>query len=109
MDKSDVSEITPSEMVDKKFINFHKSELLMSEYCGKICTLYSNLPNICPDLIYLDGPDQFSPNGNIRGISTKHPDRMPMSADILTFEHFLQPGTLIIIDGRTANARFFSF
>ena len=29
-----------------------------------------------------------------------------MAADILSFEHFLQPGTLIIIDGRTANARF---
>ena len=29
-----------------------------------------------------------------------------MSADILTFEHFLLPGTLIVIDGRTANARF---
>jgi hypothetical protein len=29
-----------------------------------------------------------------------------MSADILSFEHFLHPGTLIIVDGRTANARF---
>ena len=31
---------------------------------------------------------------------------MPMSADILTIEHFLQPGTFILLDGRTANARF---
>ena len=29
-----------------------------------------------------------------------------MSADILTIEHFLMPGTLIVTDGRTANARF---
>ena len=29
-----------------------------------------------------------------------------MSGDILSFEHFLHPGTLIIVDGRTANARF---
>ena len=29
-----------------------------------------------------------------------------MSADILAIEHFLLPGTLIIADGRTANARF---
>ena len=29
-----------------------------------------------------------------------------MSADILTFEHFLTPGTLLLVDGRTANARF---
>jgi hypothetical protein len=31
---------------------------------------------------------------------------MPMSADILRFEFFLEPGTLILVDGRTQNARF---
>ena len=31
---------------------------------------------------------------------------MPMSCDILKFENFLIPQTIIIIDGRTANARF---
>jgi len=31
---------------------------------------------------------------------------MPMSCDILKIEHFLTPGTIILIDGRTANARF---
>jgi hypothetical protein len=54
----------------------------------------------------LDGPDQFSPEGDVRGLSTNHPDRMPMSGDIITIEHFLTPGTLIVVDGRTANARF---
>ena len=29
-----------------------------------------------------------------------------MSADVLSIEYFLLPGTMIIIDGRTANARF---
>ena len=29
-----------------------------------------------------------------------------MSCDILKFEHFLTPGTIIITDGRAANARF---
>ena len=29
-----------------------------------------------------------------------------MAADILSIEHFLCPGTLIVVDGRTANARF---
>jgi hypothetical protein len=29
-----------------------------------------------------------------------------MSCDILKIEHFLLPGTMIIVDGRTANARF---
>ena len=31
---------------------------------------------------------------------------MPMSADILMYEFFLIPGTIIIIDGRAANANF---
>ena len=64
------------------------------------------MPNICPDFIYLDAPDQFSVKDDIRGLSTNHPDRMPMSADILAIEHFLTPGTLVVVDGRTANARF---
>ena len=31
---------------------------------------------------------------------------MPMISDVLKFEHFLTPGTIIVTDGRTANARF---
>lgn len=85
---------------------YHKSDLVMGTFNGRACTYYDPLPNVCPDLIYLDGPDQFSPQGDIRGITTNHKDRMPMSADILVFEHFLTPGTLIVTDGRTANARF---
>lgn len=87
-------------------VTYHKSDLLIGEFNGRVCTYYDPLPNLCPDLIYLDGPDQFSAAGDIRGITTNHKDRMPMSADILSFEHFLTPGTLIVTDGRTANARF---
>ena len=87
-------------------INFHFSNCIVDQFNGRICTFYDNLPNICPDLIYLDAPDQFSPHGEIRGISTNHADRLPMAADILSLEHFLLPGTLIVVDGRTANARF---
>jgi hypothetical protein len=85
---------------------YHKSELIMGEFQGRVCTYYDPIPNLCPDFIYLDGPDQSSPVGSIRGITTNHKDRMPMSADILSIEHFLAPGTLIVTDGRTANARF---
>ena len=89
-----------------KSVSYHKSNLVMGAFNGRACTYYDPLPNVCPDFIYLDGPDQFSASGNIRGITTNHKDRMPMSADILVFEHFLAPGTLIVSDGRTANARF---
>ena len=87
-------------------VKYHKSELVMGNFQGRVCTYYDPLPNLCPDLIYLDGPDQFSPTGSVRGISTNHKDRMPMSADILSIEHFLTPGTLIVVDGRTSNSRF---
>ena len=99
-------EFTKSTNPSIKNVTFHYCQCNVTTFNGRICTLYDNFPNICPDLIYLDAPDQFSPIGNVRGISTNHPDRLPMSADILALEHFLLPGTLIVIDGRTANARF---
>lgn len=89
-----------------KLINYHYSKCVHSTFNGRICTLYNSLPNISPDFIYLDAPDQFSPTGSIRGVSTRNADRLPMAADILSIEHFLLPGTLIVVDGRTANARF---
>jgi hypothetical protein len=87
-------------------VKYHLSECIVSTFNGRVCTFFKNLPNICPDFIYLDGPDQFSPIGDVRGVNTRHTDRLPMSADILAIEHFLLPGTLIVVDGRTANARF---
>lgn len=88
------------------YTNIHYCELNISDFNGRLCTYYDNIPNICPDFIYLDAPDQFSAKGGLRGLTTAHSDRMPMVADILTIEHFLLPGTLILVDGRTANARF---
>lgn len=86
--------------------HFHCAPVRMGEFAGRICTFYDRLPNICPDFIYLDGPSQTTTLGEVAGITTNHPDRLPMAADILRIEHFLLPGTLIMVDGRTANARF---
>ena len=99
-----IDEVKSKNVLDS--VMYHKSGLKMGEFQGRVCTYYDPIPNICPDFIYLDGPDQFSPVGSVRGITTNHKDRMPMSADILSIEHFLMPGTLIVTDGRTANARF---
>ena len=84
----------------------HYSKCRMGTFNDRICTYYDDVPNISPDFIYLDAPDQFSTFGHVRGISTRTADRLPMAADILAMEHFLLPRTLIVIDGRTANARF---
>ena len=94
----------PTELLD--LVHFHFSEVEMTTFSGRACTMYKKLPNICADLIYLDAPDQFHTIGEVRGITTSQPDRLPMAADILLFEPFLLPGTLIVVDGRTANARF---
>jgi hypothetical protein len=85
---------------------YHYSKCRMGTFNDRACTYYDLVPNVSPDLIYLDAPDQHSILGDIGGISTRHTDRMPMSADILRMEHFLLPGTLIVVDGRTANVRF---
>lgn len=87
-------------------VHFYQEKVLMTTFNGRIATEYKSLPNINPDLIYIDGPDQFSSIGSINGWSTRTSDMMPMSADVLKIEHFLVPGTIIIIDGRAANARF---
>jgi len=87
-------------------VHFYYSPVRMTQWNGRITTEYESLPLVNPDLIYLDGPDQFDVQGDINGITTGHKDMMPMSCDILKVEHFLTPGTIIVTDGRTANARF---
>jgi hypothetical protein len=88
------------------YASLSRSSVEMILYDERIATLYSELPNISPDFIYLDGPSQFATTQQMNGFSFCSPARMPMSADILRFEFFLEPGTLVLVDGRTANARF---
>ena len=88
------------------YVTLSRSSVEMILYDERIATLYATLPNVSPDFIYLDGPSQFATTETLNGFSFCHPARMPMSADILRFEFFLEPGTLILVDGRTANARF---
>ena len=78
----------------------------MTTFKDRICTQYKKLPLCNPDFIYLDGPDQFNVKKKINNISTAHLDLMPMSCDILKFEYFYTPGTIIVCDGRAANAKF---
>ncbi len=74
-------------------------------YNGQMCHYYDSLPNIVPDFIYIDGPDpkQIKNDG---GFWSECPERTPMSADLLSLEPTLIPGTIVLIDGRTNNARF---
>lgn len=92
--------------LNKNKIHFQFSKSNMTIYNGLICTEYEKLPLCNPDFIYIDGPDQFNVNKDTNNFTTKHNDLMPMSCDILKIEFFLNPGTIILMDGRSANAEF---
>ena len=78
----------------------------MCTFNGRIASEFVNHPQINPDFIYLDGPDQFEIFGKINNLTISNYEFMPMSSDILKYENFLTPGTIIVVDGRTVNARF---
>ena len=77
-------------------INF--SPVKYGKINNRICTRFTKLKFNNPDFIYIDGPSPTT----VKGYSLN----MPMSGDIIHYEHFLNPGTIIVVDGRTANARF---
>tara|TARA_Y100000310_G_C20693477_1_gene823896 strand:- start:289 stop:1101 length:813 start_codon:yes stop_codon:yes gene_type:complete len=94
----------PSKLLDSCY--FYHSNVSMTSFQGRYATEFERLPLISPDFIYLDGPDQFNIKKDINGFTTAHKDMMPMSCDLLKIEHYLTPGTMIVVDGRSANARF---
>ena len=100
------------QMYESKFpymdcIELQFSKCSIGTWCGQLCHYYDHLPNVITDFIYLDGPSANDVEGNINGLSFQHcPERTVMSADLLLMEPSLLPGTLILVDGRTNNARF---
>jgi hypothetical protein len=94
----------PNELID--IVHLHYSVVKVGTFQDRACHYYDELPNIVPDFIYLDGPDPSNVIGDIGGLDWKNHDRVVTSADILRMEPQLLPGTLIIVDGRTANSRF---
>ncbi len=87
-------------------INYIVSDVRMKEFSGRFVTEYKKIPICNPDFIYLDGPDQKKIKTGTSNFTTNHIDLMPMVSDILKFEYFLIPGTIIISDGRAANVKF---
>ena len=87
-------------------VNYHYSEVKIDTFNGRICHFYDNLPDIVPDFIYLDGPNPKDVKGNVNGMTFQCDERTVMAADLLLMESILLPGTFILIDGRTNNARF---
>jgi hypothetical protein len=87
------------------------SEAKMSVLNGQICHLYDQVPPFTADFIYLDGPDCDQVSGDVNGFSVRFGSNeysygSPMAADLILLEPFLWPGTLLVTDGRGANASF---
>ena len=89
-----------------QLVKFHFSTVSIGTFNDRICHYYDSLPNIIPDFIYLDGPNPKDVKGDISGMNFQCDERTVMAADILRMESTLLPGTFVLIDGRTNNARF---
>ncbi len=83
------------------------SEVHIGTFHDRLCHYFSKIPNVCPDFIYLDGPAGHQVQGEIDGSDfATNLERTVMSGDLLRLEPTFVPGLMIIVDGRTNNARF---
>lgn len=71
----------------------------------QIYSLFDRLPNVRPDLIYLDGPSPLSVIGQQNGLSMAGLEFI-VAADPILYEWSLYIGAKIIVDGRINNVRF---
>jgi hypothetical protein len=97
-------------ILKKKLIKYTNYKIIYSKCNMHLvgmtpCHVYRNLPNITPDLIYLDGPDPSSIKSKIFNLNYQK-DNNPMSADVLLYEYKLKPGAMIVVDGRQNNVIF---
>lgn len=89
-----------------EYVTIHYSGLMAGTFNKRICHYYESIPDVVPDLIYLDGPHPADVKGEVSGLSWQNPDRTVLSGDLLVMEPILLPGSCILVDGRTNNARF---
>lgn len=90
----------------RDLVSITHSEVEIGTFQDQVCHYYKKLPDVIPDFIYIDGPHPKEVRGSIRGMSFQCDERTVMSADILSLEPVLIPGTFILVDGRTNNVRF---
>jgi hypothetical protein len=87
-------------------VHFWHTEAEIGVHLGQLCHYYKTLPDVVADFYYLDGPHPKDVHGQIRGLSFQCDERTVMAADLLLMESTMLPGTMILVDGRTNNARF---
>jgi len=94
----------PAPLLD--YVEFRHSEVRAATFNGQLCHYYTELPDVIPNFIYLDAPSPKDVHGKINGLTFQDSDRTVVGADLLLMEPTFLPGTLIVVDGRTNNARF---
>jgi hypothetical protein len=85
-------------LVADELIYFHHKTPELVNIGNQIVSCYPYMPKVPPDFIYIDAPEPYQ---------TKMPDAFaPIIGDVLRYEAFLLPNTIIVIDGRAMQARF---
>ena len=64
------------------------------------------IPNFAADLTYIDGPDDDQIVGMYKGFEYGRNFTPPVLGDLLRIEHLFWPESIIVTDGRIAQARF---
>jgi len=102
------AEITTKTLGDLSgFVQMHVIEAVQSSFGPYGCGRYKEIPSLCPDLIYIDGPSPYSYKKEDESyFDISHPDITNVTSDLLLLEPYLLPGTFVIFDGLTNNARF---
>lgn len=106
--EKDYAEITLQSLGDlSSFVQIHITEGVQTNFGNYICGRYKEMPSVCPDLIYIDGPSPYSyKKDGEQYFEMSHPDITNITSDLLLLEPYLLPGTFVIFDGLTNNARF---
>ena len=91
----------------EEYVTVKLVEAEQTSFNNLICGKYKKIPSVCPDLIYVDGPMPMSyKNSKQQYMSMNDTDITNITCDLLIIEPVLLPGTIVIIDGMTNNARF---
>ena len=89
----------------RQYVTFHYSPLKIYDLNNQLCSRYESLPNICPNFVYLDGPNPLDVVGNVNGLNFND-GRAVATADILLYESSAPLDFFIFVDGRWRNCNF---
>ena len=88
-----------------KFAEVEHATPRLEEFYGQVVASFEKLPDVRPDIIYVDGPDPRTVEGNVKGLTMNNLQFIILK-DVLYYEWSLYVGAKIIMDGRTQNLRF---